>query len=743
MKIPVLKKNSLLKRVLGIALSVSLELATLFGAFSLFTATAQADDVEHYELWIGNDEFTSENLTIDSNDMFENVGGSTFIYNGSAVFNPETNTLTLCYFACVAAKQWSILMDSATQRSIHYSAVITYKGNRELNIVLEGRNKIVNSSSINIVYPDTEIRYGLYSTAPVHITANGEGENVGKMTVNAGSRENGTAKGIRVDTNPGSLGSLSIDKGEVNAIAGTAGNTYGIDVYRLTISGGVLNAEAGASNAGGSYGISATYLTMNGGSVIAAAESSASHLGVGMMIPEDLVIGNATLIAEGEGQAIAVDASQFTNSYPGTGWTNRAGTEGETVIPVEEGYSFPAATFRRVEFTRRPVLTVVSGDGDCVYEGNATVTITADQPTAGKRFAGWTTDDDALIQDPSSPQTTIVLGGGDVTVTANYEDMERVANVTFSPAGGTYSSAQNVTLSCATSGANIYYTTDGSTPTSSSTLYTGAINVSETKTIKAIAIKAGMLDSEVASATYTISIIDNNEENGNDDEANETDDDEEKDAWELKFGDNEYWQALDDLRKRLVPLDYEDKSGSPMYMEGMDLAWNSVGGKFYWYEDCIKQGTYFDTRSAIGYGSIRGREIYDPATDSWFWLDSIYYGARAADKEVWIPYIYQEEIDWYDDDEKLREIAALSDKGMEDCVYDAMKNKKGKWTRYGVDGKMLKGWVTIEGELADIYPDQAGNTYYYDTVTGLMAKGVVTLNGVKYSFNEITGALEK
>ena len=250
-------------------------------------------------------------------------------------------------------------------------------------------------------------------------------------------------------------------------------------------------------------------------------------------------------------------------------------------------------------------------------------------------------------------------------------------------------------------------------------------------------------DSEVASATYTISIIDYNEENGNDDEANETDDDEEKDAWELKFGDNEYWQALDDLRKRLVPLDYEDKSGSPMYMEGMDLAWNSVGGKFYWYEDCIKQGTYFDTRSAIGYGSIRGREIYDPATDSWFWLDSIYYGARAADKEVWIPYIYQEEIDWYDDDAKLREMAALSDKGMEDCVYDAMKNKKGKWTRYGVDGKMLKGWVTIEGELADIYPDQAGNTYYYDTVTGLMAKGVVTLNGVKYSFNEITGALEK
>ena len=444
MKIPVLKKNSLLKRVLGIALSVSLELATLFGAFSLFTATAQAD-VVHYDLWIGNDEFTSENLTINSNGMSDSDDG--FYYNGSAVFNPETNTLTLHNFACVGAYQWSIVMDTTTQRSTHYSSVITYNGSSDLYIVLEGRNNIANYSTANIVSPDTEVRYGMYSKAPVHITANGEGENVGKLTVNAGSMENGTAIGIEVDTNPESLGSLSIDKGEVNAIAGTAGNTYGIDVYRLTISGGVLNAEAGASNAGGSYGISATYLTMNGGSVIAAAESSASHLGVGMMIPANLVIGNATLIAEGDERAIAVNASLFTNSYPGLGWTNRAGTEGETVIPVEEGYSFPAATFKRVEFTRRPVLTVVNGDGDCVYEGNATVTITADQPAAGKRFAGWTTDDDALIQDPSSPQTTIVLGGGDVTVTANYEDLERVSNVTFSPAGGTYSSAQNVTLS--------------------------------------------------------------------------------------------------------------------------------------------------------------------------------------------------------------------------------------------------------------------------------------------------------
>lgn len=78
-----------------------------------------------------------------------------------------------------------------------------------------------------------------------------------------------------------------------------------------------------------------------------------------------------------------------------------------------------------------------------------------------------------------------------------------VATPSFSPAGGIYTSSQNVELSCTTNGASIYYTLDGSTPTSSSTPYTSKISVSETMTIKAIAIK-GSDESNVASATYTI-----------------------------------------------------------------------------------------------------------------------------------------------------------------------------------------------------------------------------------------------
>lgn len=80
----------------------------------------------------------------------------------------------------------------------------------------------------------------------------------------------------------------------------------------------------------------------------------------------------------------------------------------------------------------------------------------------------------------------------------------QVAAPTFSPAAGTYTTAQSITIACSTPGAVIRYTTDGSTPTSASTAYTGAISVSKTTTIKAIATKAGMSDSTVVTSAYTI-----------------------------------------------------------------------------------------------------------------------------------------------------------------------------------------------------------------------------------------------
>jgi hypothetical protein len=80
-----------------------------------------------------------------------------------------------------------------------------------------------------------------------------------------------------------------------------------------------------------------------------------------------------------------------------------------------------------------------------------------------------------------------------------------VATPTFSPAAGTYGTVQNVTITCATAGAAIHYTLDGTVPTAASTTYSAAIPVTATATtIKAMATAAGQTDSAVASATYVL-----------------------------------------------------------------------------------------------------------------------------------------------------------------------------------------------------------------------------------------------
>jgi len=80
------------------------------------------------------------------------------------------------------------------------------------------------------------------------------------------------------------------------------------------------------------------------------------------------------------------------------------------------------------------------------------------------------------------------------------------ATPTFGVAAGTYSGAQSVTISDTTPNSTIYYTTNGTTPTTSSSVYSGAITVSATETLEAIATSTGYPASSVATAAYVINI---------------------------------------------------------------------------------------------------------------------------------------------------------------------------------------------------------------------------------------------
>ena len=86
---------------------------------------------------------------------------------------------------------------------------------------------------------------------------------------------------------------------------------------------------------------------------------------------------------------------------------------------------------------------------------------------------------------------------------ATYEKMDTVAKPEFTPGSGKFAGSVEVSLRSATAGAEIHYTTDGSVPTGLSAVYGGnPIVLTATATIKAIAVKAGYVSSEVAEATY-------------------------------------------------------------------------------------------------------------------------------------------------------------------------------------------------------------------------------------------------
>ena len=94
----------------------------------------------------------------------------------------------------------------------------------------------------------------------------------------------------------------------------------------------------------------------------------------------------------------------------------------------------------------------------------------------------------------------------DVTIYAKWtaNQVAQVETPVITPASGTsFENTLEVTITCATADADIYYTTDGTTPTATSTKYTGAITLTDSKTIKAFAVKRGMTDSEVAAADYS------------------------------------------------------------------------------------------------------------------------------------------------------------------------------------------------------------------------------------------------
>lgn len=136
-----------------------------------------------------------------------------------------------------------------------------------------------------------------------------------------------------------------------------------------------------------------------------------------------------------------------------------------------------------------------------------------------------------------------------------------------------------------------------------------------------------------------------------------------------------------------VPCAFDQNTGI-----GIDKKWVTINGADYWYENGVRQGL-----------EGRGKEIYDPASDAWYWLDSVDQGKKATSKDV-----YQES-----------EAGQWADRA----------DGTGKWVRYDAQGHMIKGW-------------SADKRYYFDPIYGTMAKGDAVIDGRTYHFDKNTGVLQ-
>jgi predicted cupin superfamily sugar epimerase len=437
--------------------------------------------------------------------------GATASFSPSTITGAGTSTLTILT-GSAAASGTATLTISGTSGSQTHTAMVslvvttTTPGTGAISIDFVGRDTSMSPTEVAGVVPKSNWNEAQGSSGNGFALVDETGAPTGATV----SWTSSPVWSLPIADTPGNFRMMNgyldtVGQNTTVTVAGLPANAAGYDVYVYA------DGDNGGATRTGTYQISGTSITTTSINLIDAANTNFS----GTFTQANNSAGNYVVFS------IATTGFTLT-AIPSTAsdGTQRAPVNGMQIIPHGPVPDFTLAVSPPSQTVQagNPATYTVTTTAKNSFNGTITLSASGVPSGATASFSPATITGAGTSTLTVSTGSATAAGTSTLTVSGSSGSLGHSASVmlvvntltpapnpAFSPAGGSYSLPQSVTITASAAGATIYYTTNGSTPTTSSTQYTGAISVSATTTVKAIATATGFSTSAVASATYTIS----------------------------------------------------------------------------------------------------------------------------------------------------------------------------------------------------------------------------------------------
>lgn len=496
-------------------------------------------------------------ITLDLNGfVLKGIGNTSVIRNEGTLTIIDSNPSVVHYYTVDSNHKW-VWDDSTTTGATNYSALTARPTANDVIAVSggvitggystaeDGGGGICSSGDLTLnggnVIGNEITRYGggisitNYKTA----TING-GRILGNITTGTDSYT-GNGGGIAVGYGMWDGTIIIINSGEVCFNTATR---YGGGVYNntgsVTVTGGVIAYNRAVNNGGGGLCSDAT-MKLFGGTVIKNTAKqkgggmyhncTSFYLGGDVIIEDNITEGdvtsnvyfnnstNSTKVSFDEthlpqqGMNIGVTLSSPPAAGEGKLFTNGSNADYSAYFFSDSTAYYVNLVDGTTKYLELRALAPGNYAINVIPPKNGTVTVSPKEAAKGTEITLTVVPNEgyeleSLVYTDSSEHDILstksfAMPAANVTVTAKFKQLV-VATPVANPVAGIYTSAKTVTLSTTTEGADIYYTTDGTDPTTSSTKYTAAIAVNNSMTIKAIAVKENWANSGILTADYTI-----------------------------------------------------------------------------------------------------------------------------------------------------------------------------------------------------------------------------------------------